>query len=68
MRLVGWSVQPIVMSDDGEFLVQVPTGVMQVPASAWQAFKDGGDVTNLEALRLQIEGPPAPPPDPGASQ
>ncbi len=57
MRLVGWNVQPIVMADDGENLTPVSVGPQMIQASAWDAFKVGGDAKALEILRQQIEGP-----------
>lgn len=55
MRLVGWEVRPVVMSDDGENLIPVPIGPEMVPATAWQQFKDGGDEQALTSLRERIE-------------
>lgn len=55
MRLVGWTVQPVVMADDGENLTPVQVGPQMIPAAGWQAFKDGGDEKALEGLRAQIE-------------
>ena len=65
MRLVGWNVQPVVMSDDGENLTPVQVNGTTIPANQWQAFKDGGDQIALDSLRRQIEevqpDPAAPP-------
>jgi hypothetical protein len=55
MRLVGWNVQPVVMSDDGENLTAINVQAVQIPVKGWQAFKDGGDVAALEQVRAQIE-------------
>ena len=60
MRLVGWNVQPVVMADDGENLTPVNVGARMIPTAQWQAFKDGGDVTALEQVRVQIEEPQLP--------
>ena len=56
MRLVGWTVQPVVMADDGENLTPVQISPQVIPASGWDAFKDGGDAAALESIRAQIEG------------
>jgi hypothetical protein len=58
MRLVGWNVQPVIMSDDGENLITIPVGATMIPVSEWGAFKQGGDQQALEALRQQIEVTP----------
>lgn len=58
MRLVGWQVVPIVMSDDGENLTPVQVGPQMIPAAQWEAFKNGGDAECLEPLRAQIEQSP----------
>lgn len=58
MRLVGWKVQPVVMVDDGENLTGLEVAAIGVPATEWQAFKDGGDIKALEGLRAQIETAP----------
>lgn len=55
MRLVGWTVQPVVMADDGENLTSVHVGPQMIAAADWQAFKDGGDAEALAALRAQVE-------------
>ena len=55
IRLVGWQVQPVVMADDGENLTPVQVSGRMIPASEWQAFKDGGDAAALEAVRRQFE-------------
>jgi hypothetical protein len=55
MRLVGWNVQPVIMSDDGENLTAVNVQAVQIPAAQWQAFKDGGDIAALEQVRPQVE-------------
>jgi hypothetical protein len=55
MRLVGWNIQPVIMSDDGENLTPVPVQATMIPAAGWQEFKDGGDKSALEDLRAQIE-------------
>jgi hypothetical protein len=55
MRVVGWEVRPIVMADDGDTLTAVPVAPQTIAATAWTAFKDGGDLTALEHLRSQIE-------------
>ena len=55
MRVVGWNVHPVVMADDGENLSPVQVSAQTIPAVAWEAFKDGGDVEALEALREQVE-------------
>jgi hypothetical protein len=64
MRLVGWKVEPVIMSDDGENLTPVQVNGTQILAADWQAFKDGGDARALEGVRAQVEAPalPAPPP------
>jgi hypothetical protein len=59
MRLVGWSVQPVIMADDGDNLDPVQVQPQMIPAKDWQAFKQGGDEASLEQMRAQIEGPPA---------
>jgi hypothetical protein len=57
MRLVGWQVQPVVMSDDGQNLTPVNVQPAQILAADWQAFKDGGDQAALDQVRKQIEQP-----------
>ena len=58
MRVVGWRVQPVIMKDDGEQLEAVEVQGAMIPASGWQAFKDGGDDTALEQVRAQVETAP----------
>jgi hypothetical protein len=61
LRLVGWAVQPVVLTDDGETLMPLPVGGTQILAADWQAFKDGGDEAAIAAIREQIESrTPAP--------
>lgn len=67
MRVVGWNVQPLVMSDDGEQLRDVLVQGVRITAEEWQAFKDGGDSAALESVRQQIEKAPAEPPASGVS-
>lgn len=55
MRLVGWTVQPVVMADDGENLTPVQVSSQMIPAADWQAFKSGGDDEALAALRVIVE-------------
>jgi hypothetical protein len=55
MRLVGWNIQPVIMADDGEELVQVPVQATMIAASKWDEFKQGGDKLALEQLREQVE-------------
>lgn len=62
MRLVGWEVRPVVMIDDGENLTPANVAPRVIPATAWQAFKDGGDREALDGLRAQIECDTPPPP------
>jgi len=56
MRLVGWSIQPIIMADDGENLTPINVGATMIPATEWDDFKSGGDERALEELRQQVEG------------
>jgi hypothetical protein len=63
LRVVGWTVQPVVMADDGENLTPLEVGAQMVPAAGWEAFKDGGDEAALDQLRAQVEKP-EPEPDP----
>lgn len=70
MRLLGWQIQPVIFADDGDDLTAVQVQAQTIPASQWQAFKDGGDETALETLRAQVEGPgaqPAPLTDPASA-
>lgn len=60
LRIVGWNVQPVVMADDGDNLTPLPVAPQMVNAADWEAFKAGGDVEALAAIRAQVEGPPAP--------
>jgi hypothetical protein len=55
MRLVGWTVQPVVMVDDGENLEPVDVKGEFVPARKWDEFKNGGDERGLEPLRARLE-------------
>lgn len=55
MRLIGWNVQPVVMIDDGENLTPTQIAPQMVHATAWQAFKDGGDAEALDLIRQQVE-------------
>ena len=55
MRVVGWKVQPIIMSDDGENLVPVEIAGQTIPLAHWEEFKSGGDINALESIRKQIE-------------
>ena len=55
MRLVGWSVQPIIMSDDGINLTPVEVHAQILPAAQWDSFINGGYTTALESIRTQIE-------------
>ena len=52
---------PVVMADDGDNLTPVNINSTTVLAAQWQAFKDGGDLTALEQVRVQIEESPKPP-------
>jgi hypothetical protein len=54
VRLVGWNVQPVVMTDDGEHLTPLQVNVQMIPAAEWERFKDGGDVEALHAIREQV--------------
>lgn len=56
LRVVGWRVQPILMTDDGEDLTPLNVQPVEVPARDWQAFKDGGDEAALAQVREQVEG------------
>jgi hypothetical protein len=56
MRVVGWQVLPVIVADDGENLEAVQVQPQMIPASQWQAFKDGGDRDGLARLRAQVEG------------
>lgn len=55
-RVTGWELRPVVFADDGENLTQIPIGPRIISTSEWEAFKDGGDVLAIEAVRQQIEG------------
>lgn len=55
MRVVGWNVQPIIMSDDGENLTPVPVQATTINAADWEEFKLNGDKAALEELRAQVE-------------
>ncbi len=59
MRVKGWQVVPVVLSDDDEtgYLADVPVQPAFIPASQWQAFKDGGDDEAIGQLRAQVEKP-----------
>jgi len=59
LRLVGWQVASVIMSDDGEDLSPVQVQPQVIPARDWQAFKEGGDEAALEQIRRQA-GEPAP--------
>lgn len=54
VRVVAWRVQPIVMVDDGDELVPIPVQPTDIPASQWQAFKDGGDAFAIEQIQEQV--------------
>jgi hypothetical protein len=56
MRLIGWSVQPVIMVDDGENLEPVDIKGEFVPARKWNEFKNGGDERGLASLRARLEG------------
>ena len=56
MRLVGWQVQPVVMSDDGDESTPVQVQPQIIPAAQWGAFTAGGDEQALATLRGQVEG------------
>lgn len=56
MRLVGWRVQPVVMSDDGENLRPFDVASVVIPAENWQAFKDGDDEQALQQVKAHLEG------------
>jgi hypothetical protein len=55
MRVIGWSVQPVIMIDDGENLESVDVKGQFVPARKWNEFKNGGDERGLAPLRAQLE-------------
>lgn len=55
IRLVGWNVQPVIMSDDGENLTPLSINMQHIPANLWQQFKDGGDQKALDDIRAQVE-------------
>lgn len=56
LRLVGWNVQPVLMVDDGEHLAPLEVQGQMIPASQWEAFKDGGDATAIEGVQRQLDG------------
>jgi hypothetical protein len=55
MRVRGWQVMPVVVTDDGDDLEDISVRPVMIPAREWQAFKDGGDEQALEQIRAQIE-------------
>jgi hypothetical protein len=55
MRVIGWSVQPIIMVDDGDNLEPVDVKGEFVPAKKWNEFKNGGDERRLAPLRARLE-------------
>jgi len=57
MRIIGWQVQPVLMSDDGDNLTPLNTQAQMIPIGQWKEFKDGGDETALEQMRKQVESP-----------
>lgn len=60
LRIVGWQVQPVVMTDDGENLEPVDVPAVMIPAARWQEFKDdGGDEQIIGVIRQRIEPEPA---------
>lgn len=52
---MGWRVQPIVMRDNGDDLTAVDVQPAMIPAAQWQDFKDGGDASAIDGVRVQIE-------------
>jgi hypothetical protein len=57
MRVVSWRVQPVVMADDGDTLTPVPVSALDIPATAWEQWKAGGDEESLAQVRAQVETP-----------
>lgn len=56
LRVVGWNVQPVLLTDDGENLVPFEVQAVHIPSSDWSAWKAGGDESSLSAVRAQVEG------------
>jgi hypothetical protein len=52
---VGWTVQPVLMADDGENLTPVPVAPQMIPAAQWPNVLELC-AAGLEQVRRQIEG------------
>lgn len=55
VRVVGWSVQPVLMVDDGENLTPLKIEAQMIPAAKWDEFKDGGDADAVAGICQQVE-------------
>lgn len=64
LRLLKVIVQPVFVLDDGETLTEQAGQPVEVSAADWPTFANGPFAEGFETLRRQIEGSPAPPPDP----
>lgn len=60
LRLLKVLVQPVFVIDDGENLVERSAEPVAVPATEWPSYATGAFLEGFEALRRQVEGPPAP--------
>jgi hypothetical protein len=62
VRPVKWIVQPVLVSDDGEHLEELPVDPLAISARDWPEWVGGGWKKSLELLqaRLAEAGVPAP--------
>lgn len=57
MTIRGWSVVPVVFSNEGEIATPFAVSPILVPAANWEAFKSGDDDEQVLAqVRAAIEG------------
>jgi hypothetical protein len=55
LRVVGWQVTPVLMTDDGENLRPLTLPPAMIPGEDWAAFVEGGWKEQLDRLRDEIE-------------
>jgi hypothetical protein len=58
LRVVGWTVAPVLMADDGENLTPLNVPAVHIAAADWPAFTEGGWKDQLDRLRDQVENQP----------
>lgn len=57
LRVIGFTVQPQFMVDDGENLTPLPVDPLNIPAAQWSDVLEIV-ASGVEQLRAQVESPP----------